>query len=204
MPRRVNSSFDKYNKRNTPLAVKPSHVAFAVMAALFLVSGVLKRNVHDTMSQRDLSSAPSLLDQIVQESLSQPVAEEEEPKVVEPTEKPKIPQDSTHATVMGMATNYNVGNYERFVGSLRRSGFKGNIILAISPVPKPGVEEYLTSQNVTMKRLNIVECSNDIMGLQGDPNKQLNGHSKEVMTCADPYPDLKVRWGRFALLRVFV
>lgn len=35
--------------------------------------------------------------------------------------------DSSTATVMGMATGYNVGVYKRFVGSLRRSGFKGTL-----------------------------------------------------------------------------
>ena len=33
--------------------------------------------------------------------------------------------DSTNATVMGMATGYNIGVYKRFVGSLRNSGYKG-------------------------------------------------------------------------------
>jgi hypothetical protein len=68
---------------------------------------------------------------------------------------------------MGMATNYDVGVFKRFVGSLRNSGFQGNIILAISPNPKPGVEEYLESRNVTMKKLTIVNCSTDIMETNG-------------------------------------
>jgi hypothetical protein len=108
---------------------------------------------------------------------------------------------SQHATVMGMATNYGVGEFRNFVGSLRRSGFLGHIILAISPDPKPGVVEYLTRRNVTMKRLTLVNCSNDILGASKTPN---NEHDIEIMTCADPYPDLKVRWGRFALLHDYL
>lgn len=124
----------------------------------------------------------------------------------------KHKQDSRYATVMGMATNYDVGTYKRFVGSLRRAGFEGNIILAISPDPKPGVEEYLNRQNVTMKRLTFVNCSTHIMTMNRDSNNQIdskqkrkwNSHELEVMTCAYPYPDLKVRWGRFALLRDYL
>ena len=109
-------------------------------------------------------------------------------------------QSSRTATVMGMATNYDVNVYKRFVGSLRATGYLGNIILAVSPTPKPGVEEYLTQEGVIMKRLNYVNCSSDI--LKGATPE--NAHAVEVMTCADPYPDLKVRWGRFALLRDYL
>jgi hypothetical protein len=37
--------------------------------------------------------------------------------------------DSSTATVMGMASGYELPDYQRFIGSLRKSGFKGNIIL---------------------------------------------------------------------------
>lgn len=46
------------------------------------------------------------------------------PKVVIPP-RGEVMNDSTNATVMGMATGYNVGVYKRFVGSLRNSGYKG-------------------------------------------------------------------------------
>ena len=115
-----------------------------------------------------------------------------------------VPKSSKHATVMGMATNYGTNVYKRFVGSLRRSGFQGNIILAVSPVPKPGVEEYLISQNVTMKRLKLVNCSTNIIEKAGLGGQKVTGHDVEVMTCADPFPDLKARWGRFGLLRDYL
>jgi hypothetical protein len=114
-------------------------------------------------------------------------------------QQPREDRTSRHATVMGMATNYPVGVFKSFVGSLRRNGFLGHIILAISPDPKPGVVEYLNSQNVTMKRLKLVNCSTDILGASKN-RSNLNEHDIETMTCVDPYPDLKVRWGRFALL----
>ena len=105
--------------------------------------------------------------------------------------------DSTNATVMGMATGYNVGVYKKFVGSLRNSGFQGNIILVVSPNPGEKVEQYLTSKGVTMKRLKEVPCTTEIMKQEDIKS----GHDKEIMTCADPYPHLKVRWGRFPILR---
>ncbi|CAB9496785.1 expressed unknown protein [Seminavis robusta] len=118
--------------------------------------------------------------------------------------KDKQQKSSRHATVMGMATNYDVGAFRRFVGSLRRSGYLGHIILAISPNPQRGVVEYLTSHNVTMKRLTLVNCSTDILSMGGETPSKMDSHAVEVMTCADPYPDLKLRWGRFALLRDYL
>lgn len=116
--------------------------------------------------------------------------------------EPSSPQESTYATVMGMATGYNVGAYQRFVGSLRRTGYQGNIILVISPDPQPGVEDYLRSQNVTTKKLRVVNCSTAIISSTSKIKRDV--HAQEVMTCADPYPDLKIRWGRFALLRDYL
>ncbi|CAB9498894.1 expressed unknown protein [Seminavis robusta] len=108
-------------------------------------------------------------------------------------------QDSSHATVMGMAMARDI-----FVGSLRATGFKGNIILAISQDPKEGVEAYLKSQNVTLKRINVINCTYDILTIKGVNKNKLNSHTREVGTCAHPYPDLKIRWSRFALLRDYL
>ncbi|KAL3911530.1 MAG: hypothetical protein SGILL_007246 [Bacillariaceae sp.] len=102
---------------------------------------------------------------------------------------------------MGMATGYDVNVYKQFVGSLRNTGYKGNIILVVSPNPEPGVEEYLSSKGVVMKRLEITECDTKIIQDEGE---HTNHHQKEVMTCAAPYPNLKVRWGRFPILRDYL
>jgi hypothetical protein len=37
--------------------------------------------------------------------------------------------DSSTATVMGMASGYGLSTYEQFVGTLRKSGYSGHIIL---------------------------------------------------------------------------
>lgn len=47
--------------------------------------------------------------------------------------------------VFALASNYGKKYYQRFVGSLRKNGFNGDIVLAVSPIEKmkPGVLEYL-------------------------------------------------------------
>lgn len=52
--------------------------------------------------------------------------------------------------VFALACNYPKNFYERFVGSLRKSGFEGDIVLAVSPEKKmkPGVKQYIQKTNV--------------------------------------------------------
>ena len=109
---------------------------------------------------------------------------------------------SKDATVMAMASGYPLKVYRRFVGSLRKSGFEGNIILAIHSQPQQGVEEYLTKQNVVMKKLKFVNCTFDATGVRKD--NVTNSHAKEQVTCVHPYPDIKIRWSRFPLLRDYL
>ena len=55
-----------------------------------------------------------------------------------------------HDAVFGLAFGYSVEEYRWFVGSLRKSGFAGDIVFATSKEPdmKPGVPAYLRSQRV--------------------------------------------------------
>lgn len=105
--------------------------------------------------------------------------------------------DSRDATVMGMAMNYGLSAFERFVGSLRKSGFQGQIILAVSNEMKPGVENYLLEQKVTYFRMQIVNCTHDT----APPTERDVVHEREARTCIHPYQHLKARWSRFPLLR---
>ena len=52
--------------------------------------------------------------------------------------------------VMGLAFGYGAKAYRVFVGSLRKAGFAGDVVLATSEAAKmrPGVEAYLRSQRV--------------------------------------------------------
>jgi hypothetical protein len=90
-----------------------------------------------------------------------------------------------------------------FVGSLRNSGFQGNIILMVDNLMGEGAHEYLESQNVTMKFLTKTNCTFD--PTQSKLKEwQNNLHDQERYTCAHPYPSLKLRWGRFAVLRDYL
>jgi hypothetical protein len=113
---------------------------------------------------------------------------------------PPPPQDSSKATVMAMGTNYGLRDYRRFVGSLRKTGFSGHIILAVSPKIAKDSFRYLLEKNVTVHKVQYVNCSQPIKS-NGDPS---NHHDKEMVTCVHPYPNLKNRWGRFPLLRDYL
>lgn len=105
--------------------------------------------------------------------------------------------DSSTATVMGMASGYDIDVYHRFVGSLRKTGFKGHIILGVAPDVSERILRYFRYRNVTPKILSFVNCTYEDFSEGQDGN----AHVKERMTCADPYPDIKLRWSRFPLQR---
>uniref|UniRef100_A0A7S2A6F2 Uncharacterized protein n=1 Tax=Trieres chinensis TaxID=1514140 RepID=A0A7S2A6F2_TRICV len=105
-------------------------------------------------------------------------------------------EESEHATVMAFAMNYDLYTHKKYVGSLRKSGFKGNIILGVEAETKPGVRDYLMGKGVTMRSLTFVNCTYIDSTVKTD-----NSHDKERRTCAHPYPDIKVRWSRFPLIR---
>ena len=94
--------------------------------------------------------------------------------------------DSSTATVMGLATGYTLDVYKRFVGSLRKTGYTGHIILGVAPDVDPEVERYLAYRNVMVKKLKWVNCT------YPDSKK---------FECSYPYNDIKTRWSRFPLQR---
>jgi len=61
--------------------------------------------------------------------------------------------------IFALACNYKLRYYQRFVGTLRDAGYKGDIVLAVSPQRKmaPGVEDYLKQQNVVAYPFEV-EC----------------------------------------------
>ena len=104
------------------------------------------------------------------------------------------------ATVMAMATGYDLIDYQRFVGSLRKTGFLGNIILVVSPKIESTEENYLLEKNVIMHKAQYVNCSHN--GDLAEKSKdKTDSHTEELLTCVHPYPKLKHRWARFPLLR---
>ena len=106
--------------------------------------------------------------------------------------------DSTTATVIGMGTNYPLEVHQRFVGSLRMSGYKGNILLLVESTISPEIKEYFEARNVTYKAvemLNSTSCADQRRGLISDISNE---------QCLKAYPELKARWGRYPLLRDFL
>jgi hypothetical protein len=107
------------------------------------------------------------------------------------------------ATVMAMATGYSLLDYQHFVGSLRKTGFNGNIILAVAPNLEEKIEEYLKSKNVIIKKVQYVKCSHGLAKKELN-NKTLDEiedhHDRELVTCLHPYSNLKHRWGKFFVL----
>lgn len=112
-------------------------------------------------------------------------------------------QDSSTASVLAMATGYSLLDYQRFVGSLRKTGYKGHIILAVSPDLPSDTEEYLLSKQVTIKKVSYVKCSHPVL-TEEEQKTEKDPHSKELVTCLHPYPSLKHRWARFPLLRDYL
>jgi hypothetical protein len=106
---------------------------------------------------------------------------------------PALHGDSSTCTVMGMASGYPLEVYKRFVGSLRNSGFTGNIILGVSPNVSPAILAYFKSRDVTAKILTWVPCTYKDVSKKNDIFQKTQ--------CSDPYPDIKIRWSRFPLAR---
>ena len=108
----------------------------------------------------------------------------------------KLRYSSSDATVLAMAQGYKLETHQRFVGSLRKSGFTGNILLATEPILKRGVEEYLVHQNVTILKLNYTECEHKIL----EDNEVKTHKDKECNTCIAPYQNVKVSCLSLAIL----
>jgi len=113
---------------------------------------------------------------------------------------------SDTATVIGMATNYDLEVYERFVGSLRKTGYQGHIILGVGPDVSQRVLQYFRYRNVTAKILSWVNCTYATAPAATNSSKDDSHRNDEIFLqkdthCAHPYPDIKLRWSRFPLAR---
>ena len=100
--------------------------------------------------------------------------------------------DSSTATVMGMATDYGLSIYQQFVGSLRKSGYQGHIILGVSSDVNSTILDYLAYRNVTVKYITPGACT------YTKPASVKDDIFKKTI-CDVHYPDIKVRWSRFPL-----
>lgn len=72
--------------------------------------------------------------------------------------------------IFALACKYPVLFYQRFVGSLRKFGYKDDIVLAVSPPEqmKPGVEEYVKQTNVVAYAFDVDCAGKDNCRLKND------------------------------------
>ena len=157
-----------------------------VVLVLVLLVGV---SVGDVFSLLPFVSTRSFDNVLRQQSHSIPCTTQGQPSI-------KM-TDSTNATVMGFATGYGVTDYKTFVGSLRKSGFRGHVILAVAPTIDEESIQYLKSRQVTFVKVQYVPCTHGMF----DTNETRDEHEEELKTCVAPYDKLKARWGRFPFLR---
>jgi hypothetical protein len=76
--------------------------------------------------------------------------------------KPILPNQDT---IIGIGADYDIYIYKKFVGSLRKSGFTGNIILGMSDQQYAKNDNYISeifyyldAQNVTVKMMRTAQC----------------------------------------------
>ncbi len=92
------------------------------------------------------------------------------------------------STVIGTAyaDGGDLVTFQRFVGSLRKTGFGGVIILGVEH-PSPDVIKYLSDQRVIVKELEPTACTYNT--------------AKKNAKCYNPYPHIKREWAHFPLAR---
>ena len=97
--------------------------------------------------------------------------------------------------IFALACNYPVRYYERFVGSLRKAGYEGDIVLAVSPPEKmkPGVEEYV-------KKMDVIAYGFDV-DCEGKDNCKLQD---EFLGYPDPRPHRTFANIRYALYEYWI
>ena len=163
--------------------------AIVVLLAFAIINAMYWNNFHTVVpTPVHFSGATLPLPKVVREPLKT-----QSPSFQQLFHKYNEKDESLHATVMAMATHYDLATYKRFVGSLRYSGYKGHIIIGLAPNPDPIIVNYLEEKKATIKILSWMNCTYMAMDDKEDIFKET--------TCAYPYPDIKIRWSRFPLMR---
>ena len=88
-------------------------------------------------------------------------------------------------TVAAMALGYTLNTYQMFVGSLRYTGYKGNIMIGLQNDAPMEIESYLVSQRCIIKYITLENCTTD------------ESSSKK---CVASYPETNRSWVRYRLL----
>jgi hypothetical protein len=104
---------------------------------------------------------------------------------------------------MGMATGLGLNVLTIFVGSLRKTGYRGHIIIGVDEDVDEEVLHYFKLRNVTPIRLKYTNCTFDPFyktkeeleaELESDPSLV-----RDLTVCADAYPDVKLRWAKYPM-----
>ena len=112
---------------------------------------------------------------------------------------------SKNSAVLAMATNMDIDGYQRFVGSLRATGFSGTIILGISDNASDEIRTYLSSQQVIMKDYVVDKCTySGQVGNEGKPIDMESPPSAHPWKCPKSYPDYKQTHARFVLYKDWI
>ena len=163
-------SKSKSIESKSPKLQKQFETAYDLLPAMRLAPKLVARNPIDTTLQKTQAGV----------DISDPALYQTDPTIPE--------AGSRTATVMGMATGYDLPVFERFVGSLRKTGYRGHIILGVAPDVSPDILAYFRYRQVTPKLLHWQNCT---YSSSKQPQPQ----------CATPYLSIKTRWSRFPLQR---
>lgn len=174
-------------------------LALNALAVIFLISrNQTEFNDYYDIGVSSLNTVSDSISSVVAPCSGTPAAKASTTSILEKND----PELHETATVMAMATGYDLIDYQRFVGSLRKTGFLGNIILVVSPKIESKEENYLMEKNVIMHKAKYVNCSHPVNEELAKKNKdKMDSHTRELLTCVHPYPKLKHRWARFPLLQ---
>lgn len=125
---------------------------------------------------------------------------------VQPTNNTNTDDYSRSATVIGIAMGYDLTVLNGFIGSLRKSGFLGHIILGVAENVSPKVLAYFRFRNVTHKVLVRANCTHHPWF---DGNETAMAERKiqspdaygDLSYCVGPYTNIKSRWVKYPLAR---
>ena len=119
----------------------------------------------------------------------------------EATDDYYIDDDNTQ-TVIGVAeSGASLLQFQRFISSLRKSGFDANVIIGMEPQTNDEIEKYLKAHNVIVKTLHLVPCtyaSKHNEALATDQTKRVEPQ------CYAPYTNIKREWAHFPLARDWI
>jgi len=125
----------------------------------------------------------------------------------------KASPPSNEGVVMGLAAYPNdvLGKFERFVGTLRFTGYEGHIILGVRPNLSEREARYLQAMNVTYYASTAAPCVSPLTphseggevppGAKGKASGGMGGGGTQFIraTCSEHYNHLVFEWARYEM-----